>query len=77
MVFVIRRPLTLQLKNVRYFKFENYYKVETERQKRVREKAENSLKDKSLFDLVKYVANEGVSEAKKYFREYSESQNYK
>lgn len=55
----------------------NTFLVENERQRRVKEKSDNFLKDKTFFDLFKFVAKEGAVEFKKFYNEFKQSDNYK
>lgn len=82
MVLVLNKILKVKklepLKNVRQFNYDHWYKVEHERQRRIKYKKEEFFKDKSIFDLAKFVASQGALELKKYFNELKNSEsNYK
>lgn len=79
MVLVLNKILKVKklepFKSVRQFNYDHWYKVEHERQRRIKIKKEEFLKDKSIFDLAKFVASQGVVELKKFFKELREPEN--
>lgn len=79
MVLILQKILRIKklepFKNVRFFNYDHWYKVEHERQRRLKQKGEQFIKDKSIFDLAKFVASEGTAEFRKFFSELKNSQS--
>lgn len=80
MVLILNKILKIKklepFKNIRCFNYDSWYKVEYERQRRLKQKSEELFKDKSIFDIAKFVATEGTIEFKKFFHELKGPNDY-